>query len=73
VQSLSEWKTAAAGRTQTKALPEPTTEMRDVQVRPDRASNESTRKVNGWAAETYPIVQKHLDTARMLENATKGR
>jgi putative membrane protein len=73
VQSLSDWKTAAAGRTQTKALPEPTTEMRDVQVRPDRADNESTRKINGWAAETYPIAQKHLDTARTLENATKGR
>ena len=73
VQSLSDWKTAAAGRTQSKALPEPTTQMRDVQVRPDRADNETTRKINGWAAETYPIAQKHLDTARLLENATKGR
>ena len=73
VQSLSEWKTAAAGRTQSKALPEPTTQMRDVQVRPDRADNENTRTINAWAAETYPIAQKHLDTARALENATKGR
>ena len=73
VQSLSEWKTAAAGRTESKALPEPTTQMRDVQVRPDRADNEATRKINGWAAETYPIAQKHLDTARALVNTTKGR
>lgn len=73
VQSLSAWKTAAAGRTQSKALPEPTTQMRDVQVGPDRADNETTRKINGWAAETYPILQKHLDTARTLENAAKGR
>jgi putative membrane protein len=72
VQSLSEWKTAAAGRTQSKVLPEPATQMPDVQVRPDRADNETTRKINGWAAETYPIAQKHLDTARTLENATKG-
>jgi hypothetical protein len=73
VQSLSDWKTAAAARTQSKALPEPTTEMRDVQVRPDTADNEITRRINGWAADTYPIAQKHLDTARTLVNATKGR
>jgi putative membrane protein len=73
VQSLSEWKTAAAGRTQSQALPDPTTQMRDVPVRPDGADNETTRKINAWAAETYPIAQKHLDTARALENATKGR
>jgi putative membrane protein len=73
VQSLSEWKTAAAGRTQSKALPEPTSQMRDVQVRPDRANTETTTKINSWAAETYPIAQKHIDTARTLENAAKGR
>ena len=73
VQSLAEWKTAAAGRTQSKALPEPTTQMRDVQVRPNKADNETTRKINGWAADSYPIAQKHLDTAKTLVNATKGR
>jgi hypothetical protein len=30
-------------------------------------------KVNQWAAETYPLVQKHLDTARTLENTTNKR
>ena len=30
-------------------------------------------KVNRWAAETYPIAQKHLDTARTLENTIKKR
>jgi putative membrane protein len=73
VQSLSEWKTAAAGRTQTNALPEPATQMPDVQVRPDRADNETTRQINGWAAETYPMTQKHLDTAKTLQNQTRGR
>ena len=71
VQSLSEWKTAAAGRTQSKALPEPTTQMRDVQVKPDPAERETTRKINAWAAETYPIAQKQIDTARALANATE--
>jgi putative membrane protein len=71
VQSLSEWKTAAAGRTDSKALPEPTLAMRDVQVRPGRSDNEVTMRINQWAAGVYPIVQKHLDTARTLETATK--
>jgi putative membrane protein len=71
VQSLAEWKTAAAGRTESKALPEPDIAMRDVQVRPNRSDREVTTKINQWAAETYPVVQKHLDTARTLETAAK--
>ena len=73
VQSLADWKTAAAGRTQSKALPEPKVALRDVQVRPDKSDNEITMKINQWAADTYPLAQKHLDTARTLENATKKR
>jgi putative membrane protein len=73
VQSLADWKTTAAGRTQSKALPDPNDAMRDVQVRPAQSGNESTAKINQWAAETYPVVQKHLDTARALENAAKKR
>jgi hypothetical protein len=30
-------------------------------------------KVNQWVADTYPVAQKGLDTARTLENATKPR
>lgn len=66
VQSVAEWKTAAAGRTQGKSLPEPKSEMRDVQVRPIKSDNEVTRKINQWAADTFPIAQKHLDTARNI-------
>ena len=73
VQSLADWKTAAAGRTQTQALPEPKAEMRDVQPLPNKSGDELTMKINQWAAETYPVAQKHLDTARALENATKKR
>jgi putative membrane protein len=73
VQSLAEWKTAAAGRTQRQALPEPGLEMADVQVRPSKSDNEITLKINQWAADTYPVAQKHLDAARTLENATKKR
>jgi putative membrane protein len=73
VESLAEWKTAAAGRTQGKTLPEPKAEMADVQVRPNKSGNEITMKINQWAADTYPLAQKHLDTARTLENAAKKR
>jgi putative membrane protein len=73
VQSLANWKTAAAGRTQSQALPDPNVSMRDVAVRPLASSNDVTMKINQWAADTYPVAQKHLDTARTLENAAKKR
>ena len=71
VQSLADWKTAAAARTQSTTMPNPTAEMGDVKVRPNKSDNETTTKINEWAAEMYPVAQKHLDTARTLENATK--
>jgi putative membrane protein len=67
--SLAEWKTAAAGRTQTRTMPDKVA-MTDVQVRPNQSGNATTMKVNQWAADTYPVAQKHLDTARALENST---
>ena len=73
VQSLADWKTAAAARTDTKAMPDPNIAMRDVQVRPSKSSNEVTIKINQWAADTYPVAQKHLDTARTLETTTNKR
>jgi len=73
VQSVQEWKTAAAGRAETKAMPDPRAEMADVKVRPIKAPNTITMKINQWAADTYPVAQKHLDTARALENAAKKR
>jgi len=71
VQSVADWKTAAAGRTQNEALPDPNGAMGDVPLRPFKSAGEGTMKINQWAADTYPIEQKHLDTVRMLENATK--
>ena len=73
VQSLEQWKTAAAGRAESKAMPDPKSEIADVKVRSNKSNDDMTMKVNQWAADTYPIVQKHLDTARALENATKKR
>ncbi len=71
VQSLADWKTAAAARTQSRALPDPTFAMRDVEVRPDTSGNPITMQINRWAAGNYPVEQKHLDAARRLENPTQ--
>jgi hypothetical protein len=73
VRSLADWKTAAAARTHSQALPEPEIGMRDVQVRPAQSDNEVTMKINQWAADAYPVAQKHLDTARRLENVASQR
>jgi len=71
VQSLAEWKTAAAGRSDSKALPEPATALGDTPLRPSRSDREITTKISQWAADTYPVAQKHLDSARALEIAVK--
>jgi putative membrane protein len=71
VQSLADWKTAAAGRTENRALPDPTVAMRDVEVRPDKSGNPITTQINQWAADAYPVEQKHLDACRRLENPTQ--
>ena len=71
VQSLADWKTAAAARTQVKAAPGAQADVGGVIVRPSKSDKDLTTKINQWAAETYPIAQKHLDTARTLETGTK--
>jgi putative membrane protein len=73
VQSVAEWKTAAGGRARSQAMPDPNTTMRDIPLRPSKSDNATTTKINQWAADTYPVTQKHLDTARALETATKKR
>ena len=73
VQSVADWKTAAAARTHNPAMPDPKAAMNDVAVRPSKSDNPVTNKVNQWAAQTYPVAQKHLDTAGTLKNAVKKR
>ena len=73
VQSLADWKTAAAGRTDTKALPEPSN--RNAR----RASPSQPERQRGHAQDQpvggrhVSLAQKHLDTARTLETAANKR
>lgn len=71
VQSLENWKTAIAGRTRSQAMPHPAEDMHDVQVQPRKSDNTLSLNINRWAADLYPLAQKHLDTARRLENMAK--
>jgi len=74
VQSLADWKTAAAARTRSsKAMPDPGKVLSDVAVRPGASDNAITMKINQWAADTYPVAQHHLDAARTLESPTTAR
>jgi putative membrane protein len=73
VQSVADWKTAAAARAQGNAMPDPKTAMRDVTVRPAAGGDGPAMKINRWAADTYPMAQKHLDTTRTLEKTIKKR
>jgi putative membrane protein len=73
VQSVADWKTAAAARTESKAMPDPKVALRDVAVRPAASDNGLTAKINRWAADTYPVAHKHLDSASTLENTVKKR
>lgn len=61
------------GCSKTEATKTEGTRRPDVKVRPDKSNTDIGTKINQWAAETYPVAQKHLDTARALENATKKR
>jgi hypothetical protein len=40
---------------------------------PEKSDNEITRKINQWAADTYPVAQKHLEAAKSLEKDLKKR
>ena len=48
VRSLQEWKTAAAGRTERNALPDPKSQMADVQVRPNKSDDAITSRISQW-------------------------
>jgi len=61
MQSVADWKTQPA---ETKG---------NATVRPAAGGDSRAMKINQWAADTYPVAQKHLETARALENTTKKR
>ena len=45
----------------------------DRQKLPEKSDNVVTMALNGWAAEAYPVVQGHLESAKTSEKTLKSR
>jgi predicted outer membrane protein len=66
VQSLADWKTAAAGRADSKTLPQPKIALRDVQVRPNKSDNEVTMRIQPVGGRDVP---RRANAPRHRQNA----
>jgi putative membrane protein len=42
-------------------------------VKPEQDDNAITMGINQWAAESYPVVQKHLETAKNIQGSLDKR
>src|SRR6185503_2778604 len=42
-------------------------------VLPEKSDNVVTMSLNQWAAEAYPVVKMHLDSAKALDKSAKQR
>ncbi len=65
---LADWKTQMKDAMSTKK--EPATA---VSIAPEQSDNPVTMDINQWAADTYPVVAKHLDKAHTLNDTLKKR
>jgi len=68
--NLAEYKAQVRDRVAGKTVEE---KGEVIAIIPEKSENPVTMSINQWAADTYPVAQKHLDAARTLENATKRR
>jgi hypothetical protein len=67
---LAEWKAQMADRLAGKKVEE---RAEVIAVLPEKSDNVVTMAVNEWAAEAYPVVQAHLEAAKVLDKAVKRR
>lgn len=65
---LAEWKSQFTDRVAGKKVEE---RGQVVAVTPEKSDNAVTMSVNQWAADAYPIVYGHLQTAKTLDDAVK--
>jgi len=72
-KTLADWKARLNVGTEGKTLPEQKADARDVQILPEKSDNAITTAINQWAADVYPVAQKHLEAARTLEKNLKKR
>jgi putative membrane protein len=65
---LADWKTQMKDAITAKKEP-----AAAVAVAPERSDNPITMDINQWAADTYPVVAKHLDKANALNDMLQKR
>ena len=65
---LADWKTQMKDALTAKKEP-----ASAVVLTPERSDNPITMDINQWAADTYPVVAKHLDKANALNDILKKR
>ena len=64
-KALEQWKVEMNGRT--------TAPGATVPIRPDPSDNQTTMRINQFAADIYPTAHAHLEAARALESSLKKR
>jgi len=67
---LAKWKAEMADRVVGKKVEE---HGKVIAVLPQKSDNPVTMSINQWAADAYPVVQMHLETAKPLDDAVKNR
>jgi predicted outer membrane protein len=65
---LADWKTQMKDAMTAKKEP-----ASDVTLTPEHSDNPITMDINQWAADTYPVVAKHLDKANALKDTLQKR
>jgi putative membrane protein len=67
---LGKWKTEMSDQQTGKTV---VAREKAVAVRPEQSDRPATMAVNQWAADSYPVVQSHLDMAKRIDNGLKNR
>jgi predicted outer membrane protein len=66
---LGKWKTEIADQQTGKKV---VAREKAVAIRPEQSDRPATMAINQWAADSYPIVQSHLDMAKRIDNGLKN-
>jgi len=69
-ETLGKWKTETADAATGKKVVE---RAKATTVAPEKSDDAVTMSLNEWSAEAYPVVQAHLQAAKVLEGAVKNR
>ena len=64
---LGKWKTEAAGMSGKKTVER----AKATAIRPEKSDDIVTMSLNEWAAEAFPVVQAHLEAAKVLNKSQK--